>query len=71
MTKTFILTIMLQFRGKIAVLQDKLTQIQFSIQNVKSYIETLSTSTINSTLISPPDLQYPLFDIKNQLRSHP
>ena len=53
---------MLQLRGKIAVLQDGLTQIQFDIQNVYSYIETLSTSTINPTLINPPGLQYLFFD---------
>ena len=47
------------------------TQNQFNIQKVYSYIETLSTSTTNLTWINPPDLQFLLFDIKNQLRSHP
>ena len=61
---------MLQLRGKIAVLKDGLTQIQFDIQNIYLYIETLSTSTINPTLISLPALQY-IFDIKHQLRSYP
>ena len=55
--KNFILT-MLHLRGKIAVLQDRLTQIQFDIQNIYSDIETLSTSTINPTLINPTNLQY-------------
>ena len=54
--KNFIL-IMLQLRGKIAVLQDGLTEMPFDIKNACLYIETSSTSTINLTLISPPHLQ--------------
>ena len=33
-------------------------------------METLSTSRINLTLINQPDLQYLLYDIKDQIRSH-
>ena len=44
--KNFVL-IMLQLRGKIAVLWDGPTQIEFDILNVYSYTEILSTSTIN------------------------
>ena len=51
--KNFILT-MLQLIGKMEVLQDGLTQIQFDIRSVSSYIETSSTSIINPTLINPP-----------------
>ena len=62
---------MLQLRGKITVLWDGLTQIQFDIQNVYSYIEVLLTNTINITLINLPEPQYLLFDIEDQLWLHP
>ena len=45
---------------------DKLTYVPGS-----TYIETLSTSTTNPTLRRLPDLQYLLYDIKDQLRSSP
>ena len=61
---------MLQLSGKISSLRDMLTQIPFKTQNVYSYIETLSISNINQMLINLPDLQYILYDIKDQLRSH-
>ena len=44
---------MSRLRGKIAVWQDGLTQLQFDIKNVYSYIETLSTCSINPKLIKP------------------
>ena len=53
------------------MLQDGLIQIQFDIQNTYVYIETLSSSRINLKLINPPNLQYLLYDIRDQLRSHP
>ena len=68
--KNFIL-MMLQLRGKISLLHNRLTQIQFNIQNVYSCIENLFTSTINPTLISSSDLQYLLYGIKDQLQLHP
>ena len=44
---------------------------QVDIHNVDAYIEMFSTSTINPTLIILPDLQCPLYHIKDQLQSHP
>ena len=46
-------------------------EIQFDIQNIFSYIETLFNSAKNPTFISHHDLQYLLSDIKDQLRSNP
>ena len=62
---------MFQLRHKILKLCDGLTQSHFDIQNIYSYIENLSTGTINTTLIHPSHLQYLLYNIKDQLRSHP
>ena len=53
------------------MLKDGLTQIQFDIQNISFYIDTLPTIRLNLILINPPDLQHLLYDIKDQLRSHP
>ena len=64
--KKLILT-MVQLRGETAVMQNRLTEIQFDIQNVYSKNETLCTSTINLTSINPSHLQYLLYDIKDQL----
>ena len=55
--KNIILTI-LQFERKIS-------SFQFDIQNAYSCIETLSTSTINSTLLNPLCLHYLFFDMKD------
>ena len=46
---------MLQMHGKISIVQDILSQIQFNIKNIYAYFETLSTSTINPTLINTLD----------------
>ena len=56
---------MVQLKGKNSILRDGLMQVQFDMQNAYSYIETVSTSKINPTLINPPDLQYLLCDIKD------
>ena len=61
---------MLELHGKIAVLQDGLTQIQLDIQNIYAYMDSLSSNSINPTLIDPSDLRSLFHDIKDQLRSH-
>ena len=65
---TKIILTMLQVGSKISVLQDRLMQIQFHIKKVSAYIEMLLTNAINPTLINSPDLQYLLYDIKDQLQ---
>ena len=59
--KNFILMI-LDLRGKVSILHDSLTQVQFDIQHIYAHIETLSThqppappqqATLNS-LDTPP-----------------
>ena len=67
--KNFIL-IIIQHREKLQFCE--MDALNFNVTvNTYSYIEILSTSVINPALINPPNLQYLLFDIKDQLWSHP
>ena len=64
--KNFILTMLQQ-----GDLWDWLTEIQFDTQNIYTHLETFIYQYYQSNIDKPPDLQYPLFDIKDQLQSCP